>query len=200
MASIEDQLKRILYRAFCPESIELGEYQAGRLPAERREAIREHLRDCPFCIQELEELRNFLEETGWEIEPGPLEKLRIIVARLLDVKGGLGARPPLPGAPALQGVRGGASRSLIYEAEGILITLDFQADPERQESMTLIGLVSAPEPIPFDARLHKAGVFISSTPVDEFGNFKLSPILSGTYALILSSPAVEIQIEELIAE
>jgi hypothetical protein len=194
MKNMEEKLSRYLYRAFCPTSSELGEYQLGMLSPERQAAIREHLQECPLCTQELEQLRGFLQETSRDVEFGPLERARVLVARLLESKGGPGM------APALQGLRGHAEKLLTYEADGAQVILDIQDDPDRKGLMAVMGLVIATETGQLEASLQQAGGLIASAPVDEFGNFKLFPIPPGKYVLVLSSPAVEIHIEDLVLE
>ena len=39
----EKKMISVMYRAFCPESTELGEYQLGLISGERGESIRKHL-------------------------------------------------------------------------------------------------------------------------------------------------------------
>jgi anti-sigma factor ChrR (cupin superfamily) len=62
MAKLENQLGKLLYRAFCPEPLELGEYQLGMLSSQQANKIQTHLAECPYCRAELAQLRSFLEE------------------------------------------------------------------------------------------------------------------------------------------
>ena len=62
MAKLENQLSNALYRAFCPEPLELGEFQLGMHSAQQANKIRIHLAECPYCRAELAQLISFLEE------------------------------------------------------------------------------------------------------------------------------------------
>jgi hypothetical protein len=194
MTNIEAKLSRLLYRALCPGSLELGEYQLHTLPAERQVAIRDHLKECPLCAREVEQLRTFLNETSQDVELSPLEQVRILVAHLLESKGSSGM------VPAWQVIRGDKEHLLTYEADDTQVILDIQNDHDRPDLKAVIGLVITSELGQLNAALLQAGELISTASVDEFGNFKLAPIPPGKYALILSNPAVEIQIKELLVE
>jgi anti-sigma factor ChrR (cupin superfamily) len=60
MAKLENQLSKVLYRAFCPETLELGEYQLGMLSSKQANKIQTHLAECPHCRAELAQLKSFL--------------------------------------------------------------------------------------------------------------------------------------------
>jgi hypothetical protein len=217
MSDIENKLRTTLYRAFCPGSAELGEYHLEMLPQGRRRAIRAHLMECPHCTRELEQLRGFLESVRGDLEPGPVEKLRRLIAHLVDA-----ARPaagpdshPATWAPALAGVRGssGEGETLNFAAEGYQVILDIQADAGRPDRKAILGLLMGEDPSGFRARLYAAdqarlsaagqarlsaaGSLVAEAQVDEFGNFALNPVPPGTYSLTLSGAQTEIQVEQL---
>ena len=56
----QQQVKGQLYRAQCPSSQTLGEYQLGLLAKEEATTIRDHLSSCPHCQAELERLQAYL--------------------------------------------------------------------------------------------------------------------------------------------
>jgi hypothetical protein len=58
--NLESRLAGILYRAFCPESVEAGELALGLLPDERTGPVEEHLSTCPLCRRENELLESYL--------------------------------------------------------------------------------------------------------------------------------------------
>lgn len=62
MAKFENQLSNVLYRAFCPDPLELGEFQLGMLSAQQANKIQIHLAECQYCRAELAQLKTFLEE------------------------------------------------------------------------------------------------------------------------------------------
>jgi anti-sigma factor RsiW len=62
--ALQRVLLRALYRLHCPQSLVLGEYYLGLLPEAEVAAIQAHLAECPYCPAELEDLRQFLAESG----------------------------------------------------------------------------------------------------------------------------------------
>ncbi len=60
LASFHRQLAVLLYRVDCPPSLELGEHQLGLLAAERQPLVSEHLKSCPHCQAELQQLAGYL--------------------------------------------------------------------------------------------------------------------------------------------
>jgi hypothetical protein len=74
--ALEAMLRRALYRADCPTTMELGDYQMGLLPGARRANIQSHVRRCRHCQAELSRLVNFLAEApaaAHEPDPSWLE-------------------------------------------------------------------------------------------------------------------------------
>ena len=63
-------LKATLYRRSCPPPERLALYQLGFLPASERLAMAKHVRECPHCTKELEDLARV------EERPSLLERLR----------------------------------------------------------------------------------------------------------------------------
>ncbi|RPI93758.1 MAG: hypothetical protein EHM39_12645, partial [Chloroflexi bacterium] len=58
----ESALKTRVFGLDCPEAGELGDYHLGRISGERTQAIEAHLKRCPHCSAEIEELQAFLRE------------------------------------------------------------------------------------------------------------------------------------------
>ncbi len=52
-----------LYRKECPESMALSAYAANMLPREEQIPIQLHLRVCPLCTAEVDEVRHFFSDT-----------------------------------------------------------------------------------------------------------------------------------------
>ncbi len=191
MSRFEKHLQTALYRAFCPDSIILGEYYLGILDEEQASQIRKHLRDCQRCQQELNQLESFLREHSRDIELSPLEHVRQLIARLVDT----GSSSTL--APAFQGVRGSEAKILSYQAEGYQITLDIQDDLEHAGHKAIYGLLLGPDPQQFEARLIDEGASLALVKVDLYGNFWFDSIPPGSYTLLLTGPLDEIRIDEL---
>ena len=191
MSSIEKSLQTALYRAFCPDSITLGEYFLGILAEDQASQVRKHLRECPRCQQELNQLKSFSREHNSDIELSPLEHVRQLVARLVDT----GAFPTL--TPAFQGVRGSEAEIQSYEADGYQIALDIQDDLEHPGLKAIYGLLLGLNPQQFEVKLIDGRATIALAEVDMYGNFWLESISPGSYTLLLTSPMEEIRIEDL---
>lgn len=197
MASIEDKLRKKLYRAFCPDSMELDDYLLGLLIRERAASIGEHLKECPYCRNELAQMRAFREATGPDLERTLLDRIRILVARLVRAAGSGSAGLTL----APQGVRGNEAHALTYETEGMQVVLDIQPDPQRSDLRAIYGLLIGSDPAQqFQARLIGMDGPAVTAPVDEFGNFTFLQTVPGQRELTLLGPSVEIHIEELVIE
>ena len=67
LGQTQSALDARLFRATCPPSDELGEYEEGMLSAAQARVIKAHLEECPHCSLELTQLRSFLKST--EIPP-----------------------------------------------------------------------------------------------------------------------------------
>ena len=191
MISIEKSLQTALLRAFCPDSITLGEYFLGILAEEQVSQLRKHLRECPRCQQELNQLISFSSEHRDDIELSPLEHLRQLVARLVD-KGDLSTL-----TPAFQGARGSEAKILSYEADGYQIALDIQDDLEHPGRKAIYGLLLGLNPQQFEVKLFDGRAVIDLSDVDMYGNFWLGSISPGSYTLLLTSQMEEIRIEDL---
>jgi hypothetical protein len=192
MAKLENQLSNALYRAFCPETNELGEYQLGLLSITRAQQIQAHLAECPHCRSELGQLQSFLESVEPDLDISLAERVRVWLAELMSpgAAGGL--------TPALAfGLRGDESGVHFYQAGGAQITLEIQDDPNAPGRRTLVGLILMEEAANLQANLWRDDHVVMSGDVDELGNFTLSGLETGNYELFLSGPNVEIQIQGL---
>lgn len=189
MAKLENQLSNALYRAFCPEPNELGEYQLGLLSIARAQQIQAHLVECPHCRTELAQLKSFLNTVESDLEPGLTERVRVWLAELIT---------PSSSGPALAfGLRGEESGVHFYQAGGAQITLEIQDDPNAPGHKTLIGLILMEEAVNLQAHLWRDEQVATSAEVDELGNFTLGSLEPGKYELFLSGSEVEIQIKDL---
>jgi hypothetical protein len=192
MAKLENQLSKALYRAFCPDTNELGEYQLGMLSAQRANQIQAHLAECPHCRTELAQLKSFLKEVEPDLEPSLAGRVRVWLATLLP--SGTGGGP----APAFAlGLRGDETGPHFYQAGDAQITLEVQEDPNAPGRKILVGLILGEGAASLHAHLWREDQAIMSTEVDELGNFTLSGLEPGQYELFLSGPDVEIQIKDL---
>jgi anti-sigma factor RsiW len=191
MAKLENQLSNALYRAFCPEPNELGEYQLGLLSTPRAQQIQTHLAECPHCRTEMAQLQSFLKSVEPDLETSLVERVRVWLAELLPGADG-GSTPALA-----FGLRGDESGVHFYQAGDAQITLEVQDDPEAPGRKTLVGLILGGEAAGLRAYLWRQDQAVTSAEVDELGNFTLSGLEPGQYEIFLSGPDVEIQIKDL---
>ena len=190
-----------LYRSNCPAPSELGEYHLGMLPVVRAEAVKRHLDECPHCRREIAQLEGYLTDLEPTLNPDPLqqvvERVRVLVARLIG--GGTGGSLPGPWAmtPAYVGVRGDESDvPLVYQADEVQVIIEIETDADRPDHKTVLGLViGLDEASELKAHLWQAGQRVTTTPVDKLGNFVLTGLSTGEYELLLAGPELEIHIQ-----
>lgn len=192
MAKFEDKLGAALYRATCPDSLVLGEYQLGVLDEEHNTEVSQHLAECPHCTLELSQLERFARETSADLGPSLLERVRVWIAKRIpesdDTRSGL--------APALA-LRGEERGPMFYEAGDVQLTIEIQDDPDTPGRRSLLGLVMGVEPKDIQAQLYQDAERVASVEVDELGNFIISGLSSGHYELILAAPTAEIHVQDV---
>jgi hypothetical protein len=190
MKPAESRLTAILFRAFCPETSELGEYHFELSPPDRAAFIHDHLQECPHCRRELQQLKKFLQDVSPDLEYSPMDRFKIWVAEKL---------PRLSDAsrPLAFGLRGGSTSPIFYQAGEAQITIEVQDDPDASGNKLILGLVIGIDPDDLQVRCFRAGVQVSNNPVDEFGNFVLAGLEPGEYDLLLQNNELEIQIQAL---
>ena len=193
MKPTEARLTAILYRAFCPDTSELGEYRFELSPPERDAFIRDHLKECPHCRLEIQQLAQFLKDVSPDLEYSPLERFKIWIAELM---------PELPDAsrPLAFGLRGESSGQKFYQAGDAQITLEIQDDPAAPGNKIVLGLVLGIATAGLQVYYLRSGEQLGSSLVDELGNFILAGLEPGEYDLLLQNETVEIQILNLLIE
>jgi hypothetical protein len=172
------------------------------LPREQMAAVTRHLDACPYCTQEVAQLKEYLSEPALALELRPLERARervkVLVARLAD----RGQGPDLPGQPALApayaGVRGDEEEPYIYQAGDFQVVVEVQEDTEQPDRRMILGLLVGLEDTQgTQVHVWQADVLLTTVAIDELGNFVVPDLVPGTYELILSGPEVEIHIQHL---
>jgi hypothetical protein len=194
MADIEDTLKTRLFRAICPEPVELGELHLGLLPPERATQLRAHVADCPHCARELGHLQTFLQDVAADLEHSVADRVRLWLARLLPA--GEAGAPAMP-AFALRG-EDDEPGTRIYEAGAAQLSLEVQQDPDSPGDHILLGLMLGVTTGDAVANLWQNEEQVGTAVVDELGNFTFSSLAPGRYELIISGPEFEIHVQELL--
>jgi hypothetical protein len=202
LTGIEERLTRALYRMDCPDPTELGEYHLQMVSGDRAKFIKQHLVECPLCRREAAQLQNYLAGLAADLEPRPLERIRdrlkVVVARLLDSASASGLSGPRALAPAYAGLRGAEEGPLIYQAGELQVVIQVHEDANRPGRQTIVGLVTGlSDPQTVTVHLWQAGQQLLTGPVDDLGNFEISDLAPAGYELILSGPETEIHIQDL---
>ncbi len=193
MNPTDAKLTAILYRAFCPETSELGEYHLRLVSQDRVAFLQEHLGECPHCRLELEQLNQFLDEVSPDLEFSPLERFKIWVAEKLP-------RQPDASRPLAFGLRGESKSQIFYRAGDAQITLELQPDPAAPGNKIILGLVLGVTPADLQIRCFLAGTQVGQALVDELGNFVLAGLEPGKYDILLQNNELEIQIRDLLID
>ncbi len=194
MAHIDDSLKAALYRITCPDGATLGNFHLGLLPEATAAAISTHLAICPHCTQEVAQLELFLVETAVSNPtPTTADRIKIWLAKQLPTGGQTGE---FLGTPAFA-VRGGDSGPLMFEAGDAQLSLEVQEDPEHPGRKAILGLVLGIETETVEAQLIQKEMMVTAVSLDPIGNFTISNLQQGEYALVLSGPTIEIHVPSL---
>ena len=204
LAHLQGRLINRLYRCTCPSPFELGEYRLGLLPHDQAAVVAQHLAECPHCAREDVQLENYLAELAPSLEPSSLgwikEQVRTLVAHLVSGEPGDGQSVQPVLVPAFAGLRGEEKTALVFQADDIQVAIEIQDDVKRPSRKAVLGLVVGVALDGMKACLWQAKHCIAETPVDELGGFDISDVAPGSYELILSSPEVEIHIQDLQLE
>ncbi len=199
LQKLQNGLTSRLFRAACPSSMDVGEYQLGLLPAAQALAIEKHLAECAFCSNERAVLAGFLVEAGPTTKTDLLapvkETVRILVARLTTgFSGGLLGQPNL--APAMAGLRGAEDGPLMYEAEEIQVMAEVMDDASHPGRKSILGLLTGIyQAHGFRAYLWQAATHRATVAVNDLGNFTIDNLIPGDYSLVLSGPDMEIHLD-----
>lgn len=193
MKPIETRLTATLFRAFCPDTSELGEYHFELSPPERAAFIRDHLKECPHCRRELRQLEEFLTDVSPDLDYSPIERFKIWVAELLPELAG-------PSGTLALGLRGETASQKFYQAGDAQITIEIQDDPAAPGGKLLLGLVLGISTAGMRVQCLRNELELTDSPVDELGNFVLPGLEPGKYDLILRNDEVEIQIPDFLIE
>lgn len=194
LGRLQDMMTKRLYRLTCPPSEELGEYHLGLLEAGRVESLAAHLVGCPHCARELSAMKDFLADVASDLQTSPFERVRVLIAELVQGAAGAGS----PGlAPAYVGLRGEGEEPITYQAEEVRVLIEFQPDTMDPNRKMLLGLAVGLAPTGGEVRLHQETRLVALTELDELGNFVIPGVPPGRYDLTLSGEGMAIQVQGL---
>jgi len=208
----ETQLLKMLYRADCPPSVELGEFQLGLLERVRSVWMGQHVADCPHCSRELAQLNSFMSQVAAQLPAAQLPAAQLPTAEVdtpTGVLAGATARlkvlvaqlfTPAPGQAAWA-VRGDATTDVaagavqIFNVDDIQVSIETQSDPIQPSQRSILGLISGADTLGWRVHVWQAGQFFVTVEVDEFGNFIVPPVESGNYQIILDGADTEVHLD-----
>ena len=185
----QKRLTARLYRSTCPSPMELGEYHIHNLPAPQRLVIAQHLRECPHCTQEIMQLEEFLSE--FTPPAGLLETAKVLIAKLVGGRDETGAFQVMPA------LRGQAKNLPIFEADGIVVSLDVESVPNGD--LSIQGQVAAEDQDQWTGstvELKQRYLSPLRTLLDDLGAFTFETVDPGSTQITIISPeGVVIQTE-----
>lgn len=170
-----------LYRSTCPSPIQLGEYHLRNLSASQRLVMAQHLRECPRCAQEITQLEEFLSE--FTPPTSVLESVKVLVAKLVGGENETGSFRAMPA------LRGETKNLPIFEAEGLVISLDVQSVPNGE--IIIQGQVAADDQDRWTgATVELKQRYLSRvrTFLDDLGAFTFEAMDPGSTQITLISP------------
>jgi hypothetical protein len=180
LARLQARLRARLHRLTCPLPMELGESHLRLLAPAQATAVDQHLRECPHCAQEVAQLRGYLNEPTPAVEPGLLERVKVLVARLVGEKGEGRPSSELAFAPAFVALRGTSQGPITLEADGLFIVLDVQ--PATEGRVNILGQIAADDQDRWTGaavELRQSGTLQMTVTVDDLGAFRCEAVLPG---------------------
>jgi hypothetical protein len=150
------------------------------LPSDQMLMISRHVRECPLCTREIDQLKVFLSDLA--PEGNLLQQTKRLVAQLVSGGGASGT----VGEPSFA-LRGEGDSPLTFEVGGILIVIDIQEAVD--EKINIFGQVAAEQQDDWTAALVKLKQKDQpelTTTVDDLGAFRFEGLSTGP---------VDIQIE-----
>jgi hypothetical protein len=163
------------FRITCPSATELGEYHLHMLTAPQMLMVSQHLRDCPYCPQEINQLEEFLSDLGPAPESSLLGRAKVLIAKLVS-----GGKPSgLTGDPAFA-LRGESEGPMTFQVGGNLIVIDIQQTSDGK--LNLLGQVAADQQDDWtdaSVSLRQENQPERKTKVDDLGAFQFEDVLRG---------------------
>ena len=194
LARFHDHLTDKLYRVRCPSSLELGEYHLRILSASQMMLISRHLRNCPHCTREINQLEEFLSDLAPTSEGNLIEQTKLLIAHLISGQGVSTAA----GEPSFA-LRGDYKSPITYEADDIIIVLDIQR--VNGGKVDILGQVAADDQDLWTdsiVTLKQADASKTTVCLDNLGAFRFEQVSSGSIQIIISSPhSVVVQIPSI---
>jgi len=194
LAREQNKLTSRLYRVLCPTTEELGEFQLRMLSAPQMLVVAQHVRECPHCKREINQLEEFLSDLAPASGSSLQARTKVLVARLISGLGGATGA----GKPSFA-LRGEEKGPITFEAEGVFIVLDIQ--PANEEKVNILGQVAADNQDLWTGStvtLTQADGSKTTDSLDDLGAFHFEQVSLGSIQIMILSPqGVEVQIPSI---
>lgn len=172
LSTTQGVLKSKLYRSLCPTSVEVGEYYLHLLHPARMLVVAQHVRECPHCTSEVNQLQDFLNDLAPKQENKLTEQAKTLLARLVPKNKAGTPSPVLRGA--------GGNAPMMFEVDDIVVILDTKMAADGK--ISILGQIAADEPNDWTGavvELRQAQQLEVSTTIDDLGTFHCESILPG---------------------
>jgi len=182
LGRFQDNLTSRLYRITCPTSLELGEFHLRLLADPQMLLVAQHVRECPHCTREIAQLKEFLSDLMPTSGENLLGKVKVLIAQLIA------GQPGEPSStPAFAALRGEAKGPLVFEADGIVITLDVQSRTNGQ--ISILGQVAADDQDSWTGavvELRQADALPITASLDDLGAFRFEEAHLGSTEITIT--------------
>ena len=189
LAQQEQGLINQLYRSNCPTPAELRDYHLHLSTRADSSNVGLHLARCPHCTRELFDLATFLTPTTVSAPATLADQVRLLVAALVDLGGGL---------PALLGARGDEPTLQLYQVGDVQIGLEIVADPSSGRQQ-LNGMITGDDLTNLLVHLWRGDQLLTTAAVDPLlGDFHFTNLPADQpaveYELIISAQQTKIRL------
>jgi hypothetical protein len=154
--------------------------------------ISQHVRECPLCTREVDQLKEFLSDLA--PEGNLLRQTKRLVAQLVSGRGTSGTA----GEPSFA-LRGESKGPLTFETEGAVIVLDIQ--PANEGKVNIFGQVAADDQDLWTGStitLNQAEGSKTTDSLNDLGAFQFEKVSTGSIQITILSPqGMEIQIPNI---
>lgn len=184
-------LRQTLFRADCPSTLLLGEWQLGMVPTEQAHPLQSHITHCPHCAAELAQIQSAM-NAPVSLTPTREPILRRLVMKLeslLDEVAGTTAASPV----ALRG----ETWSGLYTSGDYMISLTKR---RAKNGYSLQGSVIMPDPAArgqAQLTLKQNETVIVKSPLSAAATFAFDQVPPGRYELIVTTASSELVVPEL---
>jgi hypothetical protein len=153
--------------------------------------VSQHLRECPHCSREVDQLKEFLSDLAPGVKGNLLQQAKVLIAHMVSGKGAAG-----PSGEPSYTLRGNGEGPIIFETDGIVVVLDIQ--PANGGKMNILGQLAADDQERWTGatvKLQQTDGIQSTVLLDDLGAFRFEEALSGSSQITITSlDGAEVQI------